>query len=180
MFTHQGGGTTVLHRGLRQSDRAGHQRHLTGLGVRHLHSQATGLHLRVGKHLGQITLMTDRIRVTAPGTVTVDPNTGAETVAQNVVYDGKGKVQTAGGTASQQHNVTGSNAVGAFVLEWGLYLHLPVTATTPREGCEATVVESADPALVGRRFRLVNMQSEKTHATARRWNVQEIPMEGGS
>ena len=79
------------------------------------------------------TLMTDRIRVTAPGTVTVDPNTGAETVAQNVVYDGKGKV-----------------------------------------------VESADPALVGRRFRLVNMQSEKTHATARRWNVQEIPMEGGS
>lgn len=47
------------------------------------------------------TLMTDRIRVTAPGTVTVDPNTGAETVAQNVVYDGKGKVQTAGGTASQ-------------------------------------------------------------------------------
>ena len=89
-------------------------------------------------------------------------------------------MQTAGGTASQQHNVTGSNAVGAFVLEWGLYLHLPVTATTPREGCEATVVESADPALVGRRFRLVNMQSEKTHATARRWNVQEIPMEGGS
>ena len=125
-------------------------------------------------------LMTDRIRVTAPGTVTVDPATGAETVSQQVVYDGKGKVQTAGGIAGQQHNVNGDGSVGAFVPEWGLYLHLPVTATTPREGYEATVVESADPALVGRRYRLGNMQSEKTHSTARRWNVQEIPMEGGS
>ena len=44
VFTHQRRRTAVLHRGLRQSDRAGHQLHLAGLGVRHLHSQATGLH----------------------------------------------------------------------------------------------------------------------------------------
>ena len=125
-------------------------------------------------------LMTDRIRISEPGTVTVDPDTGAETPEAVTVYEGIGKVQTSGGVSGQQHNVAGDNAVGAFIPEWGLYLHLPVTVTAPHEGCEATVLESADPALVGRRYRLVNMQSEKTHATARRWNVQEIPMEGGS
>ena len=125
-------------------------------------------------------LMTDRIVVTEPAAIKVDPATGAETPDRITVYDGIGKVQTAGGVASQQHNVTGDGAVGAFVPEWGLYLHLPVSAAKPHEGCEATVVESADPALVGRRYRLVNMQSEKTHATARRWNVQEISTRGGS
>ena len=53
MFTHQGGRTSVLHRGLRESDRAGHQWHLAGLGVRHLHGQTACLHLRIDKHLGQ-------------------------------------------------------------------------------------------------------------------------------
>ena len=38
---------------------------------------------------------------------------------------------------------------------------------------------SRDAALTGSHLRLINLQSEKTHATARRWNVQEIPHDGG-
>lgn len=41
------------------------------------------------------------------------------------------------------------------------------------------VVASRDAALTGSRLRLINLQSEKTFATARRWNVQEIPHSGG-
>lgn len=122
-------------------------------------------------------LMTDTVRVSAPAGVNVDPDTGAETVQSTILYEGRGKIQTAGGQASQQHNINGDGAVGAFVPEWSLYLHLPVSATGLYPGCEATVTQSRDSALTGRRYRLVNMQSEKTHATARRWNIQEIPGE---
>lgn len=121
-------------------------------------------------------LMDDIVRITAPASISTDPETGAETASCETLYEGKAKIQTAGGVASQQHNVSGTGAVGAFVPEWGLYLHLPCSAAPELyAGCVATVVSSKDPALVGRRLRLVNMQSEKTHATARRWNVQEIP-----
>lgn len=120
-------------------------------------------------------LMDDTVRITAPAAICADPETGAETTSCETLYEGKAKIQTAGGVASQQHNVSGTGAVGAFVPEWGLYLHLPWSASAAHEGCVATVVSSKDPALVGRRLRLVNPQSEKTHATARRWNVQEIP-----
>lgn len=124
-------------------------------------------------------LMTDTIRVIRPGGVTVDPETGAETTGGRVLYEGPGKVQTAGGMASQMSTASGETTnLGGIVPEWSLYLHLPVGATGLREKDVAVVVASADPDLVGRHLRLVNMQSEKTHATARRWNVQEIPKEG--
>ena len=35
------------------------------------------------------------------------------------------------------------------------------------------ITKSGDPNLVGHRFRLVSPQSQKTHATAQRWNVKE-------
>ena len=44
-------------------------------------------------------------------------------------------------------------------------------------GDSAVITASLDPDLVGRRYRLVNQQSEKSHATARRWNVEETPQE---
>ena len=124
-------------------------------------------------------LMTDTIRVIRPGGVTVDPETGVESTGGQTLYEGPGKVQTAGGIASQMSTASGETTnLGGVVPEWSLYLHLPVGATGLQEKDVAVVVASADPDLVGRHLRLVNMQSEKTHATARRWNVQEIPKEG--
>ncbi len=122
--------------------------------------------------------MTDTIRITRPGKTAVDPVTGAETPTGKVLYEGPGKVQTSGGMASQTTTASGdSSNAGGLVLEWSLYLHLPISATGLREKDVALVVDSQDPDLVGRSMRLVNMQSEKTLATARRWNVQEIPEE---
>ena len=123
-------------------------------------------------------LMTDTIRITRPGKTAVDPVTGAETPTGEVLYEGPGKVQTSGGMASQTSTASGdSSNVGGLVPQWSLYLHLPISATGLREKDVALVVDSQDPDLVGRTMSLVNMQSEKTLATARRWNVQEIPEE---
>ena len=122
--------------------------------------------------------MTDTIRITRPGKPAVDPVTGAETPTGKVMYEGAGKVQTSGGMASQVSTASGdSSNIGGLVPEWSLYLHLPISATGLREKDVALVVDSKDPDLKGRCMRLVNMQSEKTLATARRWNVQEIPEE---
>ena len=35
------------------------------------------------------------------------------------------------------------------------------------------ITKSDDPNLVGHKFRLVSPQSQKSHATAQRWNVKE-------
>lgn len=118
-------------------------------------------------------LMTDRLRISRyTGETDVDPVTGVATPRLQVVYEGKGKLQTSGGIAADKaHTIT----IGGEVMEWTLYLHLPVTVTGLREKDMVECIASADPALVGREYRLVNMQSEKTHATARRWNIKEIP-----
>ena len=59
--------------------------------------------------------------------------------------------------------------------------HMGKPVTDPETGlvepaantvCELT--EAADPNLKGRKLRLLNMQSEKSHATACRWNVKEV------
>lgn len=122
--------------------------------------------------------MTDTIRISRPGQPAVDPVAGAETPTGEVLYEGPGKVQTSGGMASQVSTASGdSSNIGGLVPEWSLYLHLPISVTGLREKDVAQVVDSQDPDLKGRCMRLVNMQSEKTLATARRWNVQEIPEE---
>ena len=57
---------------------------------------------------------------------------------------------------------------------WSLYLHLPYGTTGLSPGDVAEITAATDPNLKGRKFRLLNMQSEKTHATACRWNVKEV------
>jgi hypothetical protein len=121
--------------------------------------------------------MTDEFTVLryTGGTVT-DPDTGVDSPEHAVVATTIGKVQSAGGIASQVVTASGdSSNVGGNVPQWSLYVHFPVTVTGLRPGDVAECTQSNDPALIGRRFRLVNMQSEKTFATARRWNVNEIP-----
>ena len=124
-------------------------------------------------------LMTDSFTIRrSTGSVDVDPDTGVYTPVTVEVWSGHGKVQTSGGIASQVVSASGdSSNVGGNVPTWSLYLHLPMTATGLRVKDVAVCTASSDHDLVGKRLRLVNLQSEKTHATARRWNVQEIPEE---
>lgn len=118
-------------------------------------------------------LMTDRCVVTRPGESTTDPDTGLPDTGTEQVYQGKCKVQTSGGLASEQTEGSAAQNMGAVSLVWSLYMHFPFGTDGLRAGDVAEITESASPLLKGRRLRLVSPQSEKTHATACRWNVKE-------
>lgn len=118
-------------------------------------------------------LMTDRCVVTRPGESATDPDTGLPSVATERVYAGCCKVQTSGGLASEQTEGSAAQAMGAVSLVWSMYIHFPYGTAGLRAGDVVEVTESANPLLVGRRLRLVSPQSEKTHATACRWNAKE-------
>lgn len=118
-------------------------------------------------------LMTDQCAVTRPGEAETDPDTGLPTIGGTKVYEGCCKVQTAGGLASENVEGSASQSMGAISLVWSLYVHFPYATTGLQNGDLVTITQSADRNLVGRRFRLISPQSEKTHATACRWNVKE-------
>lgn len=129
--------------------------------------------------LDALKLMADVCTVVRPtGRFEVDPDTGVTRPVADTVYHGACRVQTAGGVASQVVSASGdSTNVGGNVPVWNLYLHLPYTASGCRPGDIALIESSNDPGLVGARLRLVNLQSEKTLATAKRWNVSQMPAE---
>lgn len=118
-------------------------------------------------------LMTDRCVVTRPGDTTTDPETGLPNTGDTKVYEGRCKVQTSGGLASEQTEGSAAQAMGAVSFVWSLYVHFPYGTAGLRAGDVVEVTESTNPLLKGRRLRLVSPQSEKTHATACRWNAKE-------
>lgn len=123
-------------------------------------------------------LMTDTVRVVSmTGEIRVDAETGVSVPVSVLVYEGLAKLQTYGGIAQQSSaSATGDTSnLGGVVPGWSLRLDLPISVVDACSGDIAMVVASRDAALIGARLRLINLQSEKTHATARRWNVQEIP-----
>ena len=127
-------------------------------------------------------LMTDTVRIERmTGEIRVDAETGLSVPVSVLVYEGPAKLQTYGGIAQQSAaSATGDTSnLGGVVPVWSLRLDLPISVVDARSGDIAMVVASRDAALIGARLRLINLQSEKTHATARRWNVQEIPHDGG-
>lgn len=127
-------------------------------------------------------LMTDRVRVERlTGQMRVDSETGLSEPESELVYEGPAKLQTYGGIAQQSAaSATGDTSnLGGVVPVWSLRLDLPISVVGAHSGDIAMVVVSRDAALTGSQLRLINLQSEKTHATARRWNVQEIPHSGG-
>lgn len=135
-------------------------------------------------HMQQLAeqLMTDTVRVERlTGRMSVDPETGLSEPESTLVYEGPAKLQTYGGIAQQSAaSATGDTSnLGGVVPVWSLRLDLPISVVDARSGDIAMVVASRDAALTGARLRLINLQSEKTYATARRWNVQEIPHSGG-
>lgn len=117
-------------------------------------------------------LMTDQCVVTRPGDTTTDPDTGLPDTGDTKVYEGRCKVQTSGGLASEQTEGSAAQNMGAVSLVWSLYIHFPF-GTSLRNGDLVTVTKSANPELVGRRYRMISPQSEKSWATACRWNVKE-------
>ena len=102
-----------------------------------------------------------------------DPDTGLPDTGTEKVYEGRCKVQTSGGLASEQTEGSAAQNMGAVSLVWSLYMHFPFDTDGLRAGDVAEITESANPLLKGRRLRLVSPQSEKTHATACRWNAKE-------
>lgn len=118
-------------------------------------------------------LMSDECTVVRPSGSVTDPATGEVKPASTQVYSGRCKVQTSGGLASENVERSAAQAMGAVSLVWSLYVHFPYGTPGLRAGDVVEVTESANPLLVGRRLRLVSPQSEKTHATACRWNVKE-------
>lgn len=117
--------------------------------------------------------MTDRCTVTRPGESTTDPDTGLPNTGTEQVYKGKCKVQTSGGLVGEQTEGSAAQAMGAVSLVWSLYVHFPYDTSGLKAGDVVEITESTNPLLTGRRFRLVSPQSEKSHATACRWNVKE-------
>lgn len=112
-------------------------------------------------------LMTDECKVSKVGGVTVDPDTGQSVPQVTEVYAGRCKVQTSGGVGGD------TTDTGTVVNEWLVRVDFPwaTRGLTPDMAVEIT--KSGDPNLVGHKFRLVSPQSQKTHATAQRWNVKE-------
>lgn len=119
-------------------------------------------------------LMTDSCRILRKGVPVTDPATGLVSTTDTTVYEGKCKVQTSGGIAAENTEGGIVQSLGAVTPVWSLYLHLPYSTSGLQPGDVAEITQSSDPNLVGRRLRLLNLQSEKTHATACRWNVKEV------
>lgn len=117
-------------------------------------------------------LMTDECTVVHPGEAVTDPATGEVKPNSTQVYAGHCKVQTSGGLASENVEGSAAQTMGAVSLVWSLYIHFPF-GTMLRNGDLVTVTKSANPELVGRRYRMISPQSEKSWATACRWNVKE-------
>ena len=112
-------------------------------------------------------LMADECRVTKAGGVTVDPDTGQSVPKVTEVYAGKCKVQTSGGVGGD------TTDTGTVINEWLTRVDFPWATQGLTPDMVVEITKSGDQNLVGHKFRLVSPQSQKTHATAQRWNVKE-------
>ena len=111
-------------------------------------------------------LMRDKVRVTREGEPVTDAD-GFVTAANEVVYEGPAKWQRPSGW---QRSQVGESDTAA----GGIELHLPFDASAGvRVGDVVECAASLDPALVGRRFGVVD-EFTKTLATARRFRVEVV------
>ncbi|GLZ62873.1 DUF6093 family protein [Micromonospora sp. NBRC 107095] len=113
-------------------------------------------------------LMVDQCVVRRDAGTTYDPETGYATPNTTEVYAGKCRVQ-------QQTASAGQRDVGeATVLLLRLEVQVPMSVVGIRVDDVVEVTASVhDPDLPGRRFRVREL-AHKTHATARRFGVEEV------
>ena len=111
-------------------------------------------------------LMRDSVRVTREGDPVTDAD-GFVTASSTLVYEGAAKWQSPSGW---QRSQVGESDTAA----GGIELHLPFDASAGvRVGDVVECTASLDPALVGRRFGVVD-EFAKTLATARRFRVEVV------
>lgn len=112
-------------------------------------------------------LMVDECEVRKATGQTIDPDTGKNVTQYAEVYTGKCKVQTSGGVGGD------TTDTGTVINEWLERVDFPWATQGLGPDMVVEITSSNDPNLVGHKFRLVSPQSQKTHATAQRWNVKE-------
>lgn len=117
--------------------------------------------------------MTAQVRVTRPGDAALDVETGElEADAGPVVYEGKGRVYSASGPATldlgdePQYFSTG-------------YVSVPMVDASgsnvlPQVNDLVEVIEHPDPLMVGRRFRVMDVEAGGQFAVVRRMQVMGI------
>lgn len=117
------------------------------------------------------TLMVDTCTIRRPVSVTTDDLSGVVTTNYSTVYTGPCRVQMSGTGAMGQRTDVGEASVVVLRAE----LQLPVTTSTGvRRGDEMTLSTSTnDPDLLGRTWRIHDL-AHKTHATARRLQIEEV------
>lgn len=114
-------------------------------------------------------LMTDTCEVKRLIGQEMDFETGLMKDVWETSYSGQCKVQTSGGVGG---DIDGAN-LGAPITQWNLRVDFPWKALGLGSDMVCEIKSSEDETLVGNKYRLVNRQSEKSHATAQRWNVRE-------
>lgn len=127
--------------------------------LRRLRSWATGL-------------MTDECRIVGRQAVT-DPHTGRRPVPKRSGTRAGAKCRPAA-ASPQRTRRAASSRPWARSPPCGRSTCICPTGPRVSPGDVAEITAATDPNLKGRKFRLLNMQSEKTHATACRWNVKEV------
>lgn len=117
--------------------------------------------------------MTDTFTAYAYTWGTVDGLREQTWVAQG---DTPGKVSGRSSGGDTQTRMANIGGVERPVMEGGL--HLPLSAPLPKVGWELQCIAvgpASDPSLLGRRWRVVDVPA-KSHATARRLDVVEVPI----
>lgn len=107
--------------------------------------------------------MTDVWEVRRVTGLETDPMTGVDTPGTEVVYSGKGRLQSFAGNEQTRNVIEHSSVVQR------MSIHLPVGDYRPRVGDIAKCVESVeDPNIVGTEYRMAQDAPFKTVATAYR------------
>jgi len=113
-------------------------------------------------------LMVDECRITAPGETVTDPDTGEVTNERTVVYEGRCKVQSREGAATNPEAGEHSFTVVS------RQVHIPVNAADVRDGYEVEITASLLNAFtVGKVYRVEGFTPD-SFDTAFRLPVVEI------
>ena len=107
-------------------------------------------------------LMTDVVRIARVVDVDVDPLTGEDEAVTETVYEGIGKLQS-----YEAHEASREVILHSAVVQ-RMSIHLPVGPYRSSVGDVVEILESGDPLLVGREYRITQEAPFKTHATAYR------------
>jgi len=113
-------------------------------------------------------IMTDTVVVSRRSSTPVtDPETHQVTYPTEIIYEGRGRVQS--------RDIEGQDYTdaGAPVMVMAFQAQLPVTVPLQKDDLIEVVASESDPLMVGRVFRVDSVQ-RKTHATKTEANVEEV------